>query len=121
VTAYPPEAHVPEPPEITGDEYQCPEVSPRGRVCHVIAAQPHRVHIDLNDHGMVVWAKPDAAPFANRPSVPADPLQDAPAALRHCCTGPLADGRHMRNCGQRCQDCGGDPSGPDQCRCGVRS
>lgn len=67
---------------MTSDLDQCPAASPAGRVCHLITNHPGRVHVDVSDGGLMVWSLPDAAPFANRPAVPADPLEDAPDALR---------------------------------------
>lgn len=54
----------------------------RTKVCHLVVDHPGRVHVDLTDGGLTVWSLPDEAPFANVPTVPADPLQDAPPALR---------------------------------------
>lgn len=62
----------------------CTEVSDGGLRCWLTWAHPGRVHVDISDGGLRVWSKPDTAPFRNRPTVPADPLQDAPDALRDC-------------------------------------
>ena len=45
-------------------------------------------------------------------------MSTEPTRERPCCAGPLADGRHFKNCVQRCWDCKGDPDGPNRCKCG---
>lgn len=37
--------------------------------------------------------------------------------VKRCCIGPFADRSHAVNCWQRCQDCGGDETGPRKCHC----
>lgn len=61
---------------------RCEKVSRSGKVCWFVLNHPGRVHVDISDGGMVVWSEPDEAPFTNKLQVPADPLQDAPEALR---------------------------------------
>jgi hypothetical protein len=60
----------------------CTHTTRAGRPCHLVAGHTGRVHVDLTDGGLIVWSKPDESPFRNVLSVPADPRQDAPEALR---------------------------------------
>jgi hypothetical protein len=38
-----------------------------------------------------------------------------------CRCGVRPGTEHVRNCAERCQDCGGDPDGPRRCDCRTRS
>jgi len=59
---------------------QCPAVS-KHHVCYLVSGHPGRVHFDLSAGWPQPWMLPDTA-WRNIASVPADPLQDAPEALR---------------------------------------
>lgn len=63
-------------------KHACQLTSSAGRVCYLIKDHPGRVHVDVTDGGLIVWSLPDEKPFENDTQVPADPLQDAPEALR---------------------------------------
>ena len=62
-------------------EKRCP-VKNDSHECYLIEHPGIPVHVDLSKGWLEVWSPPPIEDWENRPSVPADPLQDAPEALR---------------------------------------
>lgn len=60
----------------------CTKVSASGaKVCHLYDGHPGLLHVDITGGGMTFWSETTDT-WANVAAGPADPQQDAPAALR---------------------------------------
>jgi hypothetical protein len=70
--------HKPNPVALTK---RCP-VKTDAHTCYLIEHPGIPVHVDLSAGWIEVWSPPPVDDWANVPTVPSDPLQDAPEALR---------------------------------------